>query len=707
MSYPRRAWPPLAASILSTSLLPLPAYAQDADRVQVQGQRTAAPSAEPVQVLRGEALQRRVAPTLGATLQYEPGVANASFGPNVGLPVIRGQSGPRVGVTVGGTGTHDASTFSADHAVMTEPLLATRATVWRGPAAVRFGGGAIGGAVELENARIPQQLPESPQLAATVMGGPNIVAGVASATGSTGAFAWYADAHGRQQGDVPIPGWALDSAALEQQFGLVTARNTYGYIANTNSRSDGGSLGGSWVGPQGWLGASLSTFRMDYGIPPGGHSHAVSIPGVIETADEQVRIDAQQTRLDLRGEFDLAWPAASLLQLNGSLSDYGHDETDNGRVVTTFENRAAELRAELTHRLLRPLLGAGAAEGTLGLHAERSDVSALGLEVFMPKTLGQSAALFGVQGWRSGDWLLEAGARIEYVDYVPQRYQVVRDGALLLKIPPDRRFQPFSLSLATTRRWDDGSATLTAWSAQRAPAMQELYADGPHLATRTYDIGNPNLQLEKLLGLNLGAQQLLQDITLQGNVYGYRSDSYIYLRSLGRFYNADTGGIRFECVRLEICLPVMRYEQAPATLAGFELGASRPWVVQGLAQGQVRLEADLVRGRLDDGQNLPNLPPARLSLTVEAQRAAWSGEARLVHGFAQRWPGENQTPTAAYTQLNVALRYAPPPQGDRAWSVFLSANNITNAEIRNSASLLRNYAPEPGRVVQLGLQVQL
>jgi len=684
-----------------------PSAGQQADRVEVQAPRDAAPSAEPTQVLRGEGLRRRVAPTLGATLQNEPGVANASFGPNVGLPVIRGQSGPRVGVTVGGTGTHDASTFSADHAVMTEPLLATRVTVWRGPSAVRFGGGAIGGAVEVENARIPRQLLDTPQLYATAMGGDKIVGGVASASGSQGSLAWHVDAHARRQGNVQIPGWALDEAALQQQFGLVTARNTFGYIANTNSHSEGGSLGGSWIGERGWLGGSLSTFGMNYGIPPGGHSHQVSIPGVVETADEVVRIDARQTRLDLAGEFDLPWAAPSMLRINGVLSDYGHDETDAGVVATTFSNRAAELRAELAHDLWRPLLGSGAVEGTLGLHTSRSEFSALGIEVFAPKTLSQTGALFGLQGWRSGDWLVEAGARIEYVAYEPQSHQVARDGSVLLKIPPDRRFQPLSLSLAATRRWAEGSGTVTLWSAQRAPAVQELYADGPHLATRTYDIGNPNLTLEKLLGLNLGAQQRVGAVALQGNVFGYRSDDYIYLRSLGRFYNADSGGIRFECARLELCLPVMRYEQAPATLTGFELGASWPWAHEGWAEGLWRLNADMVRGRLDDGQDLPNLPPARVALAFEAQREAWSGEARLVHGFAQTRPGENQTPTDSYTQLNLMLRYAPPPQGNRAWSVFLSANNITNAEIRNSASLLRNYAPEPGRVVQLGFQVQL
>ncbi len=365
------------------------------------------------------------------------------------------------------------------------------------------------------------------------------------------------------------------------------------------------------------------------------------------------------------------------------------------------------MRAELAQTLLRPLLGTGASEGTFGLHAVRADISALGTEVFMPQTQQQTAAAFALQGWRSGAWSLEAGTRIEYVSYTPQRYQVSRDGSDLLKIPPVRRFVPFSLSLAGTRRWQEGSGTLTLWSAQRAPAVQELYADGPHLATRTYDIGNPNLDVEKLLGLDLAAQQQLGGVRLQGNVYGYRSHSYIYLRSLGRFYNTDTGGIRFECARLEVCLPVMRYEQAPATIAGFEASASQPWALLGWAQGLLRIDADLVRGRLDDGQDLPNLPPPRLSFTVEAQREAWSGEARLVHGFAQRYPGENQTPTAAYTQLNLMLRYAPPPQGLRAWSVFLSANNVTNAEIRNSASLLRNYAPEPGRVVQIGLQVQL
>ena len=699
----------LRGAALALALQALHAQAQDAgsERIDIQDRRDTAASQEPTQVLQGDKLRRRVAPTLGATLQSEPGVANASFGPNVGLPVIRGLSGTRVGVTVGGSGTNDASTLSADHAVMTEPLLARSITVWKGPSAVRFGGGAIGGAVEIENGRIPRALPQDTELSTTAIGGTSMMAGLAALNGGSGNFAWHADVHGRRQGDVQIPGWALDEYALQQQFGLITARNTYGYIANTNARSNGGALGGSFIGERGWLGASLSTFRQNYGIPPGGHTDAVPPPGSSGIVDEQVRIDAKQNRLDLAGEFDLPWATSPVLSVRGASSDYAHDELANSVLETTFTKRVNELRSDIAYNVPGLWWQGSRSTGFVGVQMGRADFSALGKEVFVPKTRTDSIGMFAIDQTRYGSWRFESGARVESVHLTPQSYQVSREDLQLLKIPPERSFLPVSVSLSASHDWPEGFATLSLWSAQRAPALQELYADGPHLASRTFDIGNERLQTETLRGLNLGFERRFEPLRVYGNVFGYRSSSYIYQRSLGRFYNIDSGSIRFECARLELCLPVTRYEQAPATLSGYELGVAWPWELAALGAGIWRIDTDSVRGRLDSGQDLPRLPPARIAIAVEGRRDAWSGEARLAHAFAQTRPGENETPTDAWTQFNLSLRYAAPPRNGLQWSVFAAATNVFNAEARNSASFLRNYAPEPGRQLQLGVEVQL
>jgi iron complex outermembrane receptor protein len=686
------------------------------ERVEITGRRddAATDTVQPTQRLSGERLRRRAAATLGATLESEPGLGNASFGPNVGLPVIRGLGGSRVRVLVGGSGTFDASTYSADHAVMTEPLLAESVTVRRGPAAVRHGGAGIGGAVEVDDGRLPRTARQGLHGRAELRAGAGQRAGVArlalggggerTAEAEPGPARWalQADAHGRRHDDQRIPGAALDEAALRAQFGLSTARNSIGRVPNTAARGEGGAFGAGWFGADGSRAVTaVSTLRADYGVPPGGHSHG----GAADAADaERVRIGARQDRADARADIVLGHPVVEALALRLTGTRYRHDERENGVVQTRFEHDVFDLGAEVAHAWLGRAAD-GEPSGRAGVAATRRRFSALGEEPFAPQTRLQTAGAFVEQAFAHGPWRLEAGWRGELQASQPDAYDLERDGLRITKRPPERRFESHSLSLALRRVVAGGHVTATAWHAERAPDLQELYADGPHLASRSYDIGNENLGVERLAGLDLAGAVRIGAWQARANLFGYRSGSFIVQRSLGRYYNTDVRAVRFECARLEVCLPVMRYEQLGARLRGGEVALAHHWSGAGW-QAETRLEAAWVRGRLVGAGDIPRLPPARWSWITEGRFGAWSGELRLVQARAQDRPGVNETPTAGWRQVHAALHYQLHTSGAVQWSWFVIGRNLGNATVRNSASLLRNLAPEPGRSVLAGLEVR-
>lgn len=704
---------------------PAPAASAAAQKVEIRGSRAQDAPTEPVRILQGDNLSNRVDSTLGATLQNELGTANASFGPNVGLPLIRGQGGSRVRAMVDGLGTHDASTVSADHGVMLEPGLAERITVWRGPATIRFGGGAIGGAVEVDEGRVPSQPRDKVELrTAARVGSGDSRLGILRLDGPWGAhLAWHADLHARQQGLTPIPGRAIDEDAVRRQFQLVNAVNTDGFIDNTQAVTEGGAVGLGAVAADGFLGVAASRLRQVYGIPPGGHSHNhTPAPGQTAPPGGPVRLRAQQDRLSLQGE--TAWPAAWLpagagpatLRVKAAHVRYGHAEYEGERLGTTFSNDVDEVRAEFEHRWGRH------GSAVWGLQAQQRVFSALGAEAFVPRTHIRGGALFTVQRWTPSPWTLELGLRADWQRLEPG------DGFEVLGQPrsfPARRFWPRSLSLALQRAYGQGSGngetmaasgttarrgsvTLTHWQVGRAPDVQELYAAGPHLATRSFDFGNSALGLETLHAWDLAWVHREGPWLLKGNAFAYRSANYIYQRSLGWFYEAEEGQPQAVCARLDSCLPATKREQAAARFHGYEAELSYTLQAAG-AQWKVGVFSDLVRGRLVQlQQDVPRLPPQRYGVSLEGSWPAWSAQARLTRGRAQNRPGENETPTAAYARLDVSLRWhRPADDGARPLSLFVVARNLGNRDIRNSSSFLRNYAPEPGRSIEIGMELSL
>ena len=674
-----------------------------APEVVVRGQAVPAQTeARPADTLSGEDLRRQASGTLGETVSQMPGTHNASFGPAVGLPVIRGMSGPRVRIAVDGLGTHDASSLSPDHAVTLEPMIVDEVRVLRGPETVRYGSGAIGGAVEVSDGRIvTRRLAKGVEARVEARYGSNghERAGAARIRGGSGGLVLHADVFRRERGNLGIPGLAIDEAAVLQQFGAPTRRNTRESVANTDAQVHGGGLGLSWVGERLHLGASVGSIANNYGIPPGGHSQSGTVlldPTTIE--GQNVRIDMAQTRADVKGEVFLDLPYLSSLRLRAGTADYRHDELDNGRVVTTFTNRAQEARVETQHALTR------LSAGNFGLHLLSRDVAAMGQEAYIPRSLVDARAAYLTEKLDFG-WLgLEGAYRAEWQDVSPD--PMVRGGNTF--VFPATSYRPATWSLAATVRFSPRTRLTGTWSRpQRAPEVTELYSFGPHLATRTYDVGNRNLQVESMRRADVGLHHEWDTGHVRVNAFRYEADGYIYLQNRGLFYDLDRRRIIARCVRPERCLPVYQYDQQDAVFNGYEA----EWLVRftrsPLGPMEALLFTDAVRARFTNaaGGDVPRMPPRRAGVEVTHYAdAGWVTRLRWTHAMAQDNPGINEARSEAYDLVNLSVDRAFSAPGGVELTLYAQARNLLNEEIRASTSFLRSFAPEPGRRIDLGVR---
>ena len=710
----RRGWSGWTALLLAMVCQPLPAQESpvELETMEVRGSTDVTlQQRQPGSRLSGDALRLKSATTLGQTLSEELGVNNASFGPGVGLPVLRGLTGSRVRLMQDGIASHDASTVSPDHASSLDASLAEEIQIIRGPAVLEYGGGAVGGVVNVIDNRIPETLPVRP-LTGSVEAryGSNGDARNTSfrLDAGRGVVALHGDGFSRRNGDTDIPGDALDVAALTGQFGQDDYVTSHGVIDNTDAEAQGGSLGLSLVGRRGFAGIAVNTYENDYGIPPGVHVDQ----GVVQ----DVRIQARQRRYDFKSQLLDLGDAIPELRLRAGYVDYQHDEFETGRRGTRFSNEAWEAQATLEH-VGRPLLSASPIEGTTGLQLLNRDFSALGVEAFVPRSSQQLLGGYLIETVTLPGWRFELGTRAE-IQRITQQDPIDCAGLNTSFQRGRSDFTSFSYSgAAHWRVRPNTTVRLSLGRAQRAPDIQELLACGPHLATQTYDLAfsfsgedSAGLEQETFNTLDLGLHWDAAWLSLELNLFYNRVDHFIYQRNLstaanGPFYNPEKQVFQGTCASASQCFPVMQYTQQDATLAGYEAQLDWPLHESVATNWTMSLFSDYVRAKLDDGDDVPRMPPLRLGAALALRRAHLNAELRLTHAFEQDHPGENETATAGYNLLNASLSYNR-RLGDADARLFLNARNLLDEEIRNATSFLRNYAPEPGRGFELGVRLE-
>lgn len=699
-----RRFMPLALAVASANVA---AQSLPIEHVLVSAplQKQEAETALPVTVLTGDDLRRAARASIGDTLGDIPGLANASFGPGVGQPVIRGQQGPRVTVLQNGTSSADASAVSADHAVAVETLLADSIEVLRGPATMLYGAGAIGGVVNVIDSRIPRQRIDGVEGGAEMRhdSASDMDTGVLRLDAGSGNFAFHVDALHRDWNNLNIPGLAArehedDHAEQEEEdHAEEELETTDGYIDNTGGRTRALTLGSSYHFDRGLVGFAVSRLENDYGIPAGAHGHHDEEhgeehdedhedgPGGDRGSDEEeggIRLDVEQTRYDLAFELVEPLPGFESLRSTVTYTDYEHAEIEgDGEVGTRYSNETWETRIELVHAEVAGFRGA------LGLQARVGEFSALGEEAFIPVTDSRDLGLFLIEDWRTDNWIFEAGLRLDRDERDPE---AASTGT-----------QDFtSLSVSGSAIWnagEDWQLRLYLARSERAPSIEELFSNvdgsGPedwieHAATAAIELGDPDLDTEVSRNIDLSLHWHNGNKDLEVTFYYNDFADYITLMNTG----------------LEVDeLPVLAYVQEDAEFYGVEVNGQ--FGLGNFAGGEFRLGvfADVTRGKLDSGDFVPRLPPRRMG-----GRLSWGNDAlelwtRVVDVSSQDRAGVNEEPTNGYTRWDLGADYRLPLSASEL-TLFIAARNLADEDIRLSTSFLRDVAPEAGRSFEAGLR---
>ncbi len=653
--------------------------------------RTVEELAQPTTVLRGDELAKKQSTSVAETLAQEPGLSSTYFGPVSSRPVIRGQYGERVRVLVNGLDSLDASALSEDHQVTVEGLLADRIEIIRGPATLLYGSGAAGGLVNVVDTRFVQQPLDKAFSAGVALGADTAVGNRDAAVRAqfgTESFAVTADYFTRSTDNIEIPGFA-ESAALreleeaehgEEEEGHEEEEEAFGVVENTDSDTDGGAVGVSYVGDWGFVGVSFSGFNSKYGIP-GHHHEEEEAPGglpVEEEEEEFVRIDLEQARVDAMGEFNFDGGFLTGIRFRAASNDYKHTELEGEEIGTVFDVQGTDSRLELRHTAL------GNLEGAIGIQYKQVDFDAIGDEAFVPGSDTTRLSLFIYEELRLNDnWTLQGSARFEDQEIT---------GATLGEQYDD---SAFGASVgAVWRATEDLRVSANLALTERHPTTSELYADGPHIAAQRYErgsvtLGNGLLALEKSTNL---------DVTLHGDIEGIEW-------SITGFVNNVDNYILLRPTALEIDeLPVVDYDQSDVQFTGVEAQALFEMVASDDRHLHLRLFTDFVNAEEDaNGAKLPRIPPHRIGLGLHGGWNQFDASIDATFAGDQNDVAIDELPTEGYTLLDASLSYT---FEDSGLYLFLRGSNLLDEEIRRHTSPLKDLVPLPGRSIHAGLRYE-
>ncbi|WP_310468189.1 TonB-dependent receptor domain-containing protein [Sphingomonas sp.] len=669
-----------------TPAAPAPATAADAhhdhdnDIIVTGTRRNARDVLGGVSVLDAADLSREIRASIGETLARQPGVTASSFGPTASRPILRGLSGDRVRILTDGIGSLDVSSSSADHAVAINPLTAERIEVLRGPSALLFGSSAIGGVVNVIDARIPRRVPDG------VAGGDVLLTyGTAAHERSAnlgldlalgGNFVAHADGNWSDSEDLRTGGYLLSHDLREEAAASPFAEvrelaRLKGRLPNTEADSSEVAGGLAYIDGGLNIGASITRHTATYGVPI-----RFSLDPAVEA--EAPTIDVKQTRGDARAEIPLSG-MFSQIRLRGGIAKYRHDELeDTGEIGSSFFSRGGEGRAELVQA------ERGGWGGTSGVQYLKRSVRIEGEEKFLPDSRQTQLGLFTMQSLVKGPLRIEGGVRVELS-------RLNADADDQLDTPQrSRRFTTFSASGGATYQfspsWRGG---LTLSSSARAPSLDELFANGPHAGTQAFEIGDPDLDPERSLSIEASARHTSGPLRVTATAYHSRFSNFIF--------QAPTGEIEDD-------LPVYSYRQGSARYTGFEVEAdAKLGRALGIAwSGEVI--ADAVRATIKGFGPAPQIPPLRLLGALTGEVGQFDGRFEVEHAFAQKRTATLETDTPGYTLVGASIDWHPLAKRPEL-SVSLSANNLFDVVARRHSSLLKDYAPLAGRDVRLSARL--
>ncbi|MCA1592352.1 MAG: TonB-dependent receptor [Acidobacteria bacterium] len=590
-------------------------------------------------------LAQRNPVSIGEALEYQLGVAKRSFGPGSGRPVIRGFDGDRVLVLQDGLRVGGIASQSGDEVEPIDVLSLDRVEIVKGPATLLYGSNAIGGVVNGISTNDVYQ---------------NGLSGYLTAFGSTNN--WQAGTSGGfKYGFKNFLFFANGGAQKANDY-----RTSIGTVLNSYSRSNSVSGGVGWFPRKGWLAFNYTYDRRRYGIPVE--------PDEIDFEYLKMRRHSYEAKGGLRELGGFIEGGDFAVSYNDYINREFEFESDEN--VTELDslatNKNFNYRANFNHRRR------GKFSGTFGLSGFTRDYESIGEEAPAPRTRQNSFAVYGLERVDFERVGFQFGGRIEQNGYDPEgnfrkRNFVGFSGSAGLRVP----------------LWKGGSFVANYQHSFRAPALEELYNNGPHPGILVFDVGNPNLNPEQGDGVDFSLRHNTERMRLEGSVYYYNIRNFVY--------TAFTGA-----TDAKSNLPIVDYAQGRSryvgTEASVEARVSRTLWLSG--------KVDYVRAELT-GQNkpLPRIPPFRGTLGLDWRYKALSVRPELILANRQVRVFDNETPTAGYALFNLNASYTF-VTGRAAHIVSVGGYNLGDTLYRNHLSFIKNIAPEMGRNVRLNYSLR-
>ncbi|WOE31284.1 MULTISPECIES: zinc piracy TonB-dependent receptor ZnuD [unclassified Acinetobacter] len=623
------------------------------------------------------------ASTIGEALGHELGISSNQFGAGSSRPVIRGQDGPRVKVLQHASEPADVSALSPDHAITVDPILAQQIEIIRGPSTLLYGAGTVGGLVNVTDQKIPTQMPAQGYEGKVALrynsGSDEKLAAGGVTVGLGQQFALRLEGLKRHANDYITPNYQ------QQHDGHVDVERR---VPDTFAKGETFSIGSAWIGERGFIGAAYTHRQDQYGLPGhsheyeschphantlycGDHGHGHEHGHDDEETDSHEHdagpwVNLKSKRYDVRAELTDPLQGWSKLRVHSSYTDYQHDEIDQNIIGTTFKSKAYDGRVELVHQ---PVAGW---EGVIGTQYNQQKLDITGTERLLNPTQTRKWSVFALEHKRLNDFYFELGARADQQQ---------------IKIDSNQKDNnDHALSASAAVSWQlmpDYTLSLTGSHQQRLPLAQELYANGIHLATNTYERGNENLDVEKSNNLEIGWHYAGEQLDYHLNVYHNWYQNYIYAAT-----TAQQGNFR-----------LVDYTQDKAQFYGAEAQAS----YQLTDAYKLSVFGDMVRGKID-GQNAPRVPAGRLGTKVNVDFFdGWKAMAEYYHAFKQDRISAFEQDTPSYEMVNLGLSYQAKYGVNQDYRVYFNANNLLDQEVYQHASFLANI-PQVGRNFTIGVE---
>jgi iron complex outermembrane receptor protein len=527
-----------------------------------------------------------------------------------------------------------------------DPITSERIEVIRGPATLLYGSNTLGGVVNVERGYVPSAALEG--FHGNVSGqGETVNGGYSAGAVLTGPFrkiGWRLDLSARDAGDISTPA---------------------GDLKNTGIQTVNGSVGASYFWDWGFAGAAGSYYQSEYGIPG----------GFVGAHPNGVKIKLDRTHFE--GKLDVHFDGGRFerTELRYGYSKYFHREFESdGSIGTQFSVLNYDL-TWLTH--LRPFWKLG--KGEIGVWTEYRDYVPGGF-IFTPDTKEWTMAAFVYEKATFGNWKWEGSLRLDHRRVDPSVEELTDIGLI--------RNRSYSIASGATllayRFGEHLESGVSVMRSARAPGIEELYSEGPHLAAYSFEVGNPDLRSEHGWGLEWFGKWRNDKTEIDLSIFRNDIRDYIFPRNSGAIHIATQ-------------LPIYQYDGQHAIMTGgeFKWHQQLPW------SSSLSVTASHVRGELaDSNQPLPAMPPfaGKVEIKKQVSNLTLAGLVRAADD--QDRVARFEDPTDGYVVVDASLQYHLQHKNLlHTW--LLSVENIGDTEYRRHLSRVRSIMPEPGRNIKL------